>query len=60
MKLKHIEVDGAIINIRTGLIDRKMRRMTSIEIIPDKYAGEKMWRLYGKSNNRVVQLKKVV
>jgi hypothetical protein len=60
MKLKHIEVEGAIVNIRQGLIDRKMRRVTSIEIIPDKYAGEKLWKLYGKSNNRIVQLKKVV
>lgn len=58
-KLKHIEVEGCIINIRTGLIDRLGRRVTSIEILPDDhFSGEKIWRLYGSVNNRVVQLNK--
>jgi len=58
MKYKHIEANGCIVNIREGLTDRKGRQVTSIEIIPDNYAGEKPWRVYpGKHNIRVVQLK---
>jgi len=57
--LKHIEVDGCVVNIRTGLHDNKGRRVTSVEIIPDdRFAGERVWRLYGTRNNRVVELKK--
>lgn len=60
MKTKHIEVEGCIVNIRTGLHDRQGRKVTSIEIIPDdRYAGERIWKLYGTQNNRVVELKKV-
>jgi len=60
MKLKHIEVEGCIVNITTGLSDRKGRKVTSIEILPDDhYTGEQIWRLRGSINNRVVQLKKV-
>jgi len=59
MKLKHIEVEGCVVNIRTGLTDRKGRKVTSIEILhDDHYCGEPIWRLYGSVNNRVVQLKK--
>jgi len=59
-KLKHIEVEGCIVNIRSGLHDSSGRKVTSIEIIPDdRYAGEQVWKLYGTRNNRVVQLKKV-
>jgi copper chaperone CopZ len=59
MKLKHIEVEGCIVNIRTGLKDLKGRKVTSVEILPDDhYAGERIWRLIGSVNNRVVQLKK--
>lgn len=58
-KLTHIEVEGAIVNIREGLHDRLGRPVTSIEIIPDDhYVGEPIWRLRGTRNNRVVQLKK--
>ena len=58
MSIRHIEVEGAIINIREGLVDIKGRKITSIEIIPDDhYAGEPFWKLYGRRNNRVVQLK---
>ena len=60
MKLKHIEVEGCIVNIRTGLSDKLGRKVTSIEILPDDhYSGELVWRLRGYSNNRVVQLKSV-
>lgn len=59
MLLKHIEVEGCIENIRTGLKDSLNRKVTSIEILPDDhYAGENIWRLRGCINNRVVQLKK--
>lgn len=59
-KLKHIEVKGCIVNIREGLTDSKGREVTSIEILPDDhYAGEKVWRLRGCINNRVVKLKTV-
>ena len=55
----HIEAEGCIVNIREGLTDMKGRTVTSIEIIPDNYAGEPIWRVYpGKHNTRVVQLKK--
>ena len=60
MKLKHIEVEGCIINIREGLHDFKGRKVTSIEILPDDhFAGEPKWKLIlGKYNQRVIQLKK--
>lgn len=59
MKLKHIETEGCIVNIRTGLEDMKGRKVTSIEILPDDhFSGERIWRLIGSVNNRVVQLKR--
>lgn len=60
MKLKHIEVEGGIVNIREGLKDHKGRNVTSIEILPDDhYSGENVWRLRGYINSRLVQLKTV-
>ena len=60
-KLKHIECEGCVVNIRTGLYDRQGRKVTNIEILPDDhYVGEQIWRLRGYSHNRVVQLKKVL
>lgn len=60
VKLKHIEVEGAIVNIRQGLRDKQGRKVTSIEILPDDhYTGEKIWKTYPHVRNvRVVQLKK--
>ena len=59
-KLKHIEVEGCIVNIREGLHDRWGRKVTSIEILPDDHsAGEPKWKLIGSVNNRVVELKTV-
>ncbi len=58
--IKHIEAEGCIINIRSGLTDLKKRKVTSIEIIPDNYIGGKKWKLYGTHNNRVIQLKSKV
>lgn len=59
-RLRHIEVEGAIVNIREGLVDRKGRKVTSIEILPDDhYSGERIWRVTPKVHNvRVIQLKK--
>lgn len=58
-RLRHIEVEGAIVNIREGLTDSHGRTVTSVEIIPDDhYVGEQIWRLRGVRNNRIVQLKK--
>ena len=54
-KAYHLEVEGAIINVREGLLDRFGRTVTE----PNKYSGELVWRLLGYSNNRVVQLKNV-
>lgn len=59
-KLKHIEVEGCVVNIRTGLHDRLGRKVTSVEILPDDhYSGENVWRLYGSVNNKIVELKNV-
>ena len=58
--LKHLEVEGAIINIRQGLCDMHGRKVTSVEIIPDdRFAGERIWRTIPKVHNiRIVQLSK--
>lgn len=53
-----VETDNALIIITNNLTDRKGRNVTSIQIIPDKYAGEpKNIRIGGSSNIRVVTLK---
>lgn len=55
-----MEVEGAIINIRTGLRDKQGRKVTSIEILPDgHFMGENIWKTYPHVRNvRIVQLKK--
>jgi len=55
----HIEVPGCIVNITTGLQDRLGRPVTRVEIVcdGDRCHGERRWRLYGVTDNRVVQLK---
>lgn len=59
VKLKHIEVEGCIVNIREGLQDRYGRKVTSIEILPDEYAGESRWKVVPNvSDIRVIRLKK--
>lgn len=57
-KCLHVEAEGCIVNIRQGLYDKKGRRVTNVEIIPDEYAGERLWRLWGSRNNRIIQLLK--
>jgi len=56
-KLRHIEVEGCIVNIREGLHDTFGRKVTSIEIIPDDhYAGEPKWFVKPAVRNiRVIQ-----
>ena len=60
MKGYHVETEGAVVNIYEGLTDRKGRKVNTVEIIPDKYAGEPEWKVYGSRMSRIVQLKKVV
>jgi len=62
MPIRHIEAEGCIINIREGLHDRKGRKVTSIQIIPDDHCiGEPIWKVVPKCHNiRVIQLKKVL
>lgn len=55
--LTHIEAKGCIVNIREDLHDRLGRSVTSIEVIPDDYAGEPRWKRSGPANTRVIQLK---
>ena len=60
MKLKHIEVKGCVVNIRTGLIDMRGREVTSVEIIPD-HDYEGFWKVIPHVHNvRVIKLKKSV
>ena len=54
MKLKHLEVEGCIVNIREGLHNLEGQKVTSIEIIPDAY-GENIWKLDGCHNSRVIK-----
>lgn len=39
----HCEVPGCIVNIRVALKDAAGRSVTSIQILPDQYAGEAPW-----------------
>jgi hypothetical protein len=58
-KLRHIETEGCIVNIRTGIMDIHGREVTVVEILPDDhYSGERKWRLYGHKTNRIIRLKK--
>lgn len=54
-KLLHIETDLGIINIRVGLIDNEGRRVESIEIIPNGYAGEPKVTRDGYANTRLIE-----
>jgi len=58
--LLHIETDGCIVNIRVGLTDNEGRKVTSIEILKDNYAGESVYALDGHVNTRVLKLGRVM
>lgn len=51
----HIETDFGIVNIRIGLTDHAGKNVTSIEVIPDNYAGEPKITLDGASHTRLIQ-----
>ena len=52
-----IEADNCLIIITEKLIDTKGRPVTSIQVIPDKYVGErKNIRIGGCGNIRVISL----
>lgn len=48
----HIEVPGGIVNIRIGIHDDMDRAVTSVEIIPDDFAGEE-WRVVGDDGKKL-------
>ena len=57
-KAYHLQFEGAIINIREGLLDRYGRRVTEVSIIPDNQIPDQpVWHLLGYAYNRIVQLK---
>lgn len=55
----HMEFEGCIVNVTEGLIDSHGRKVTHVEIMPDVYAGENKWKVFGNRNNRVIQLKTI-
>jgi len=55
----HIEAEGCVINIYEKIYDRQGREVTVVQIIPDKYSGERKWKLIGTNVVRVVRLKTV-
>lgn len=46
----HVEVEGAIINVREGLTNDKGKSLTHIEILPDNN-----YSFDGSINNRVIK-----
>ena len=55
----HVETPNGIVNIRVGLTDMKGRSVDSIEVIPDRFAGENKVRRSGYANTRLIRLKTV-
>ena len=54
--LLHVETPLGIVNIRVGLSDFKGRKVESIEVIPNRYAGEKKVTRKGYANTRLIEL----
>lgn len=54
-QLLHVETPLGIVNIRTGLHDAEGRRVESVEIIPNAYAGEPEVTVDGYRNSRLVE-----
>lgn len=52
--LLHIETELCIVNIRVNLHNIHGDEVTSIEILPDNYAG-KEYQFLGMNNNRVIR-----
>ena len=55
----HVETPLGVINIRVGLSDMKGRRVESIKVSPNNYAGEQKVIRRGLANTRLVELKTV-
>lgn len=53
--LLHVETPLGIVNIRIGLHDAQGRRVESIEVIPNDYAGEPQVTRDGNANTRLVE-----
>ena len=53
-ELLHIETPLGIVNIRVGLFDQKGRRVNSIEVIPNNYAGDPKVKRSGFCNTRLI------
>ena len=51
----HIETENCVVNIRVNLHDKNGKEVTSIEIIPDKYADKQVY-FDGCTNNRVIRV----
>ena len=54
----HIETELGIVNIYVGLCDRFGRKVESVEVIPDNFAGEPKVRLIPHKRLRMIQNKK--
>lgn len=53
--LLHVETPLGIVNIRIGLHDAEGRRVESVEIVPNSYAGEPAVTVDGHRNTRLVE-----
>lgn len=58
-QIVHVETPLGIVNIHVGLKDNRGRAVDSIEVIPNRYAGEKKVIRSGYGNTRLIQLKHV-
>ena len=54
--LLHVETPLGIVNIRVGLNDFNGRKVESIEVLPNDYAGEKKIIRSGYGNTRLIEL----
>lgn len=57
--LLHVETPLGIVNIRVGLHDRKGRRVESIEVLENRYAGQPKVVRRGYCNTRLIELRTV-
>jgi hypothetical protein len=53
--LLHVETPLGIVNIRVGLHDVEGRRVDSVEVIPNGYAGEPRVEVDGYRNTRMIE-----
>lgn len=51
----HVETPLGIVNIRVGLTDAEGRRVDSVEVIPNRYAGEPAVTVDGLANTRLIE-----